>query len=94
MTTVGEQLSVAETSPVKSGMTAAQLASAEMVRGAAQCVIVGGVAATTVTVKLQESPLAVAQVTVVVPTGNREPDSILQVTSGFEPQSPDVVGVG
>jgi hypothetical protein len=53
--------------------------------------MVGAVLSVTVTVNEQPGPLAVAQLTVVVPTANSEPDEGAQVT---EPQSPETVGAG
>jgi hypothetical protein len=51
--------------------------------------MVGAAAATTVTRKSHEGPAALVQTTVVVPTGNVDPDPGLQVTV---PQLPVVVG--
>lgn len=55
-------------------------------------VIVGGVVSLpeTMTLKLHAPPLAVLQLTVVVPIGNVEPDGGLHSTV---PQLPEVVGV-
>jgi hypothetical protein len=53
-------------------------------------VILGGWVSTTVTVKLQLGPAVELQVTVVVPTGKKEPDAGLQV---IVPQ-PAPTGVG
>jgi len=52
-------------------------------------VIVGGTVSLTVTVKLQFVPLAVVQVTVVIPFGKNEPDDGEEITA---PQLPLVVG--
>lgn len=51
----------------------------------------GGMSSVTVTVKLQLGPTDAMQVTVVVPTGNVDPEAGLQMTV---PQSPVVVGGG
>jgi hypothetical protein len=83
-------LSVATTDPVTLGTTPWQLASAEVVDGEGQVVITGGVASTTVTLKLQLAVPA-EQVTTVVPTGNAVPDAGVQV---MVPQFPVVEGFG
>jgi hypothetical protein len=54
-------------------------------------VIVGGCVSATVTVKLQLGPAVAVQVTVVVPTGKKEPEGGVQV---MVPQVPVVVGAG
>ena len=52
-------------------------------------VIVGGTVSLTVTVKLQFVPLAVVQITVVIPFGKNEPDGGEETAA---PQLPLVVG--
>jgi len=54
-------------------------------------VIAGGWVSCTVTVKVQVGPAVVEQVTVVVPTGKKEPEAGLHTTV---PQEPVVVGAG
>ena len=83
------QLSVAETSLTKFGITAWQFASAVKVLLEAHVVIVGGVVSFTVTVKVQLGPWALVQVTVVVPTWKVDPEGGLHVTV---PQFPSVDG--
>ena len=54
-------------------------------------VIVGGWVSWTVTVKLEVAPEVVVMFTVVVPTGKKDPEAGLTLTT---PQVPDVVGAG
>ena len=54
-------------------------------------VIAGGCVSTTVMLNVQLSPLAAVQVTVVMPTGKKEPETGEAVTV---PQSPLMVGAG
>jgi hypothetical protein len=79
---------VAETSPRRLGMTPSQAEFAATVLFVAQVVIVGTLAAITVTAKSQSDPAPV-QVTTVTPTWNVDPDGGVHVTV---PQGPDVVG--
>ena len=72
--------------------------AAALVSGA-QEMIVGGVVSVPVIVTVNEHsvPTSVEQVTVVVPTGKKDPDGGLQLQGfGFagSPQLPDVVGSG
>ena len=80
---------VATTSLSRFGMAASQLAVTCRVLFDAQVVMIGAAGALTVTVKLQSGPWLLVQTTVVVPTGNVEPDGGLHVTV---PQEPPVVG--
>jgi hypothetical protein len=54
-------------------------------------VIAGGWASFTVTVNMHVDPVPVEQLTVVVPTGKKDPEAGVQMT---EPHSPVVVGAG
>jgi hypothetical protein len=72
-------------------MDASQFEFAVSVLSVAQVVMVGGVDATTVTVKVQLGPWLLVQVTSVAPDWNVEPDGGSHVTV---PQLPLVVAAG
>ena len=82
------------------GRTAWQAESAIAKVGAAQKLITGGSLSVPVIVMVNEHsvPTSVIQITVVVPTGKKEPDGGLQIGAGgllgSPPQLPVVVGDG